>query len=72
MTKLQFCDAGPGEVDWEAMSTVVSTEFLKFAIDSPSLSPTSSAADLQNSSGVEVAMFTMSLCLWVESAGIGW
>ena len=69
--QLHSCDAGPGEVDWEAMSTVVSTEFLKSAIDSPSPSPTSSTADLQNSGGVEVVMFTMFLCSWVEFAGIG-
>lgn len=50
---IKFLSAtGPGEVDWSAMTTAVSTEFLKFACASPA----GSAADFQhgNGAGVEV------------------
>lgn len=45
--------AGPGEVHWEDMTTVVSTELLKFAIASPA----TSTADLQGqANGCEVIL----------------
>ncbi len=42
--------AGPGQVAWEALTTVVSTEFLKFAAASPS----SSSGDLKSAGCCEV------------------
>lgn len=43
--------AGPNDVDWRSMSTVVSTESLKYAVDSPA----SSQGDL-TAAGCEVPL----------------